>query len=125
MTDKTSNMFITGPQVIKAVTGEDVSAEDLGGSHVHCEKSGVAHFRFADEAATIAGIKRLLSYLPQNNLEDPPLAEPAEPVRGSDRPWRTSSPILRTNPTTFAGSSRRSSTPATSSRSRRTMPRTS
>ena len=46
MTDKSSNMFITGPQVIKAVTGEDVSAEDLGGSHVHCEKSGVAHFRF-------------------------------------------------------------------------------
>lgn len=79
MTDKSSNMFITGPQVIKAVTGEDVSAEDLGGSHVHCEKSGVAHFRFTDEAGTIAGIKRLLSFLPQNNLEDPPLAEPAEP----------------------------------------------
>ncbi|NLJ46693.1 MAG: methylmalonyl-CoA carboxyltransferase, partial [Treponema sp.] len=79
MTDKSSNMFITGPQVIKAVTGEDVAAEDLGGSHVHCEKSGVAHFRFADEAGTIAGIKRLLSFLPQNNLEDPPLADPAEP----------------------------------------------
>ncbi len=79
MTDKSSNMFITGPQVIKAVTGEDVSAEDLGGSHVHCEKSGVAHFRFSDEAGTIAGIKRLLSFLPQNNLEDPPLSDPAEP----------------------------------------------
>lgn len=79
MTDRTANMFITGPQVIKAVTGEDVSAEDLGGAQVHCEKSGVAHFRFADEKETIAGIKRLLAYLPQNNLEDPPLAEAAEP----------------------------------------------
>ena len=79
MTDKTSNMFITGPQVIKAVTGEDVSSEELGGSLVHCEKSGVAHFRFPDETGTIAGIKRLLSFLPQNNLEDPPLAEAAEP----------------------------------------------
>ena len=79
MTDKSSNMFITGPQVIKAVTGEDVSAEDLGGSHVHCEKSGVAHLRFANEDETIAGIRRLLSFLPQNNLEDAPLAAVAEP----------------------------------------------
>ena len=79
MTDKSSNMFITGPQVIKAVTGEDVSAEDLGGSHVHCEKSGVAHLRFENEDATLAAIRRLLSFLPQNNLEDAPLAAVAEP----------------------------------------------
>ncbi|MBN1243172.1 MAG: methylmalonyl-CoA carboxyltransferase [Spirochaetales bacterium] len=79
MTDKSSNMFITGPQVIKAVTGEDVSAEDLGGSHVHCEKSGVAHLRFENEDATLAAIRRLLSFLPQNNLEDAPLAAFAEP----------------------------------------------
>ena len=74
MTEKTANMFITGPQVIKAVTGEDVSAEDLGGAHVHAATSGVASLTFPDEASTIAGIKKLLSYLPQNNLEDPPLA---------------------------------------------------
>lgn len=73
MTDRTANMFITGPQVIKAVTGEDVSAEDLGGSHVHTEISGVAHFRFEDEEATIAAIRKLLSFLPQNNVEDPPI----------------------------------------------------
>lgn len=83
MTDKTANMFITGPQVIKAVTGENVSAEALGGSVVHCEKSGVAHFRFPNEAATIEGIKRLLSFLPQNNLEDVPLAESVEPAGDS------------------------------------------
>jgi acetyl-CoA carboxylase carboxyltransferase component len=75
MVEKTANMFITGPQVIKAVTGEDVSAEDLGGATVHASTSGVASFTFADEASTIAGIKKLLSYLPQNNVEDPPLAK--------------------------------------------------
>ena len=69
------NMFITGPQVIKAVTGEDVSAEALGGADVHAATSGVAHFAYPDEASTIAGIKKLLSYLPQNNVEDPPLVD--------------------------------------------------
>jgi len=75
MVDKTSNMFITGPQVIKAVTGEDVSAEALGGATVHSATSGVASLMFADEASTIAGVKKLLSYLPQNNIEDVPLAD--------------------------------------------------
>jgi acetyl-CoA carboxylase carboxyltransferase component len=75
MTDKTANMFITGPQVIKAVTGEDVSAEALGGATVHAATSGVAHFAFPDEAATVAGIRKLLSYLPQNNVEDPPVLD--------------------------------------------------
>ncbi len=74
MVEKTANMFITGPQVIKAVTGEDVSGEDLGGALVHAATSGVAHFTYPDEASTIAGIKKLLSFLPQNNVEDPPLA---------------------------------------------------
>jgi len=73
MTEGSSNMFITGPQVIKAVTGEDVSAEDLGGARVHTEVSGVAQFRYKDEEATIAGIRKLLSFLPQNNIEDAPL----------------------------------------------------
>jgi acetyl-CoA carboxylase carboxyltransferase component len=80
MVDKTSNMFITGPQVIKAVTGEDVTAEALGGALVHSQTSGVASLMFADEKATIAGVKKLLSYLPANNIEDVPLALSADPV---------------------------------------------
>ncbi len=69
MVEKTSQMFITGPQVIKAVTGEDVSAEALGGAAAHNTQSGVAHFKYSDEKTCIAEIKRLLSYLPSNNLE--------------------------------------------------------
>lgn len=75
MVDKTSNMFITGPQVIKAVTGEDVSAEALGGALVHSEVSGCASLMFPDEQASIEGVRRLLSYLPQNNIEDVPLMD--------------------------------------------------
>ncbi|WP_295155295.1 acyl-CoA carboxylase subunit beta [uncultured Brachyspira sp.] len=73
MTDKGSNMFITGPQVVKAVTGEKVSAEDLGGAFVHSKTSGVASLMFPDEISTLDGVKKLLSYIPQNNLEDVPL----------------------------------------------------
>lgn len=75
MPDQTANMFITGPQVIKAVTGENVSAEELGGAYVHSKVSGVASLMFKDEAATIEGVKKLLSFIPQNNLEDTPLKE--------------------------------------------------
>ncbi|HET7838204.1 MAG TPA: carboxyl transferase domain-containing protein [Rectinemataceae bacterium] len=88
MVDKTSNMFITGPQVIKAVTGEDVSAEALGGATVHSTTSGCASLMFADEASTIAGIKKLLSYLPQNNIEDPRVLD------SGDDPARTA-PALK------------------------------
>jgi methylmalonyl-CoA decarboxylase subunit alpha len=84
MTEGSSNMFITGPQVIKAVTGEDVSAEDLGGARVHTEVSGVAHFRYPDEDGTIAGIRKLLSYLPQNNIEDVPLVDLGDDPSRSD-----------------------------------------
>ena len=73
MTDKTANMFITGPQVVKAVTGEQVSAEELGGAFVHSKTSGVASLMFPDEVSTLEGVKKLLSYIPQNNLEDAPL----------------------------------------------------
>ena len=73
MTDKSSNMFITGPQVVKAVTGEQVSAEELGGAFVHSKTSGVASLMFPDEISTLEGVKKLLSYIPQNNLEDVPL----------------------------------------------------
>ncbi len=69
MVDETSEMFITGPQVIKAVTGEEVSAQELGGSVTHNSVSGVAHFRASDEDSCLLQIRRLLSFLPQNNAE--------------------------------------------------------
>ncbi len=72
MVDKTSHMFITGPDVIKTVTGEDVGFEELGGALTHNSKSGVAHYMGTDEADAIDYVKALLSYLPSNNLEDPP-----------------------------------------------------
>jgi acetyl-CoA carboxylase carboxyltransferase component len=71
MVDKTSNMFITGPSVIKAVTGEDVNSETLGGAKTHNTVSGVAHFESADEETCFNQIKKLLSYIPENNLCDP------------------------------------------------------
>ena len=69
MVDDTSEMFITGPEVIKTVTGEEVSAKELGGSMTHNSVSGVAHFRAADEEECFDQIRQLLSYLPQNNME--------------------------------------------------------
>jgi len=72
MVDKSSQMFITGPQVIKAVTGEEVSSEQLGGAMTHNSVSGVAHFIAPDERACLDQIKKLLSYLPSNNMETPP-----------------------------------------------------
>jgi propionyl-CoA carboxylase beta chain len=72
MVEGTSHMFITGPDVIKTVTGEEVSFEDLGGAHAHSVKSGVAHYQAADEADCLAFARELLSYLPSNNLEDAP-----------------------------------------------------
>jgi propionyl-CoA carboxylase beta chain len=72
MVDHTSHMFITGPDVIKTVTGEDVEFEDLGGARTHNSKSGVAHYMAADESDAMEYVKALLSYLPSNNLEDPP-----------------------------------------------------
>ncbi|HBM81454.1 MAG: carboxyl transferase domain-containing protein [Clostridiales bacterium] len=72
MVDKTSKMFITGPKVIKAVTGEEVSAEELGGAATHNTTSGVAHFIAPDESSCFAQIKKLISFLPSNNMENPP-----------------------------------------------------
>ena len=77
MVDKTSHMFITGPDVIKTVTGEDVSMEELGGAHTHNSKSGNAHYLGSDEDDAIDYVKALISYLPQNNLEDPPAYDDA------------------------------------------------
>jgi acetyl-CoA carboxylase carboxyltransferase component len=75
MVDQTAQMFITGPNVIKAVTGEDISKEDLGGALVHNTKSGNAHFLASDDRQAIEMVKKLLSYIPQNNMEEPPLEE--------------------------------------------------
>ncbi len=72
MVDGSSKMFITGPQVIKTVTGEEVDAEALGGSVTHNRTSGVAHFRSADDAECLETVKELLSFLPSNNVEDSP-----------------------------------------------------
>ena len=87
MVDGTSNMFITGPDVIKTVTGEDVSMEDLGGARTHNTKSGNAHYMGSDEDDAIEYVKALLSYLPQNNLDPAPAyADPAvEEVTDLDR----------------------------------------
>lgn len=77
MVDQTSHMFITGPDVIKTVTGEDVGFEELGGARAHNSVSGVAHHMSGDEKDAIEYVKAILSYLPSNNLEEPP-AYPAE-----------------------------------------------
>lgn len=84
MVEGIGNMFITGPQVIKAVTGEEVSAEALGGAAAHNETSGVAHFQAQSEEDCFAQIRQLLSYIPSNNVDDPPLAEPAPPELSSE-----------------------------------------
>jgi|DewCreStandDraft_5_1066085.scaffolds.fasta_scaffold00048_6 propionyl-CoA carboxylase beta chain len=73
MVEHTSYMFVTGPNVIKAVTGEEVTFEQLGGADVHAEKSGIAHFVAPNEETCLAQIRRLLSFLPSNNMEDPPV----------------------------------------------------
>jgi propionyl-CoA carboxylase beta chain len=92
MVDQTSHMFITGPDVIKTVTGEDVGFEELGGGRAHNTKSGNAHYLATDEEDAISYVKELLSFLPSNNMSDPPVFEGfAEPgsvldaIRFSDR----------------------------------------
>ncbi|WP_049970380.1 acyl-CoA carboxylase subunit beta [Haladaptatus cibarius] len=76
MVKDTSHMFITGPDVIETVTGEEVTFEELGGAKAHTAESGVAHFAENSEEEALDDIRRLLSYLPQNNVEDPPRVEP-------------------------------------------------
>ncbi|MCP6718578.1 MAG: methylmalonyl-CoA carboxyltransferase, partial [Patescibacteria group bacterium] len=72
MTQGISQMYITGPQVIKKVTGEEISFEDLGGAGIHSSKSGCAHFVYENEKDCFSAVKKLLTYLPSNNLENPP-----------------------------------------------------
>ncbi|MDX2053301.1 MAG: acyl-CoA carboxylase subunit beta [Polyangiaceae bacterium] len=80
MVEGTSYMFITGPDVIRTVTHEEVSKEELGGAQTHSKKSGVAHFSAADDAEALAQVRKLLSFLPKNNTEDPPRALATDPA---------------------------------------------
>ena len=80
MMENTSYMFLTGPAVVKTVTGEDVDQESLGGASVHSTKSGVTHFTASTEEEAVAMIQQLLSYIPQNNKETTPLVECTDPV---------------------------------------------
>lgn len=95
MSDKTSYMFVTGPKVVKTVTGEDISTEDLGGATIHATKSGVSHFLCEDEKEGILIIRKLLSYLPQNNLEEPPVTPCSDPI---DRLEDSLNEIIPENP---------------------------
>ena len=83
MVDGTSQMFVTGPDVIKTVTGEEVTMEDLGGAQTHMEKSGVAHYVASGEQDALDYVRDLLSYLPSNNRTAPPRLEPSDPIVGS------------------------------------------
>jgi propionyl-CoA carboxylase beta chain len=100
MVDKTSHMFITGPDVIKTVTGEDVGFEELGGARTHNTRSGNAHYLATDEADAIDYVRALLSYLPQNNLEDAPAYdnEPVLEITDADRELDTFMPDSANQP---------------------------
>jgi acetyl-CoA carboxylase carboxyltransferase component len=89
MVKNTSYMFITGPEVIKAVTGEEISFEALGGAKTHNEKSGVAHFACENDADAIQQIKRLLSFLPSNNMEDAPYVDTGDNPKRTDAALNT------------------------------------
>ena len=80
MVDQTSYMFITGPDVIKLVTHEEVTKDQLGGAHTHNETSGVAHFMCRDDAECLSMVRELLSFIPSNNLEDPPRKPCTDPI---------------------------------------------
>ncbi len=84
MVKETSFMHITGPDVIRTVTREEVTSEELGGAMVHNQKSGVAHFAAEDEEDSFYQIRKLLSYLPQNNMEDPPFVPTDDPADRAD-----------------------------------------
>jgi propionyl-CoA carboxylase beta chain len=87
MVEGTSHMFITGPDVIKTVTGEDVTFEELGGAHAHGAKSGVAHYQAKDEQDCIDFARELLSYLPSNNLDEPPRPEAPGDITAGPEIW--------------------------------------
>jgi len=93
MTQNTSHMFITGPEVIKAVTGEEVDFETLGGAVIHSSTSGVAHFAAENEERALETTRKLLSYLPSNNLEAPPSIQPTDDPYRMDKSLDTLVPV--------------------------------
>ncbi len=95
MVDKVSNMYITGPQVIKAVMGEEVGLEELGGAQAHNTISGNGHFMLPSEEHCFASVRKLLTFLPSNNLEDPPIADTGDEPGRIDMELRN---IVPTNP---------------------------
>jgi propionyl-CoA carboxylase beta chain len=97
MVKNTSNMFVTGPNVVKTVTHESVTAEELGGSHTHATKSGVADFQCDNDAEAIILIKKLLSYLPSNNKEKPPVIKTSDQM---DRLEKSLDSVIPLNPST-------------------------
>ncbi len=98
MIDKSSYMFLTGPDVIKEVTHEDVTFEDLGGAAAHSRKSGVSHFVVSSEEKCLALIRELMTYLPQNNMSDPPRMVCTDPVERSDESLDTAVPSDSSKP---------------------------
>jgi propionyl-CoA carboxylase beta chain len=98
MVDKTSYMFVTGPDVIKTVTHEEVTKEELGGATTHNEVSGVAHFMAHDDAECLAMIRELLSFLPANNLDDPPRRSCSDPAARADAELDTIVPVDPSQP---------------------------
>ena len=92
MAQGTGHMFVTGPEVVKAVTGESSTFEELGGAGVHTARSGVAHLEAEDEYAVLEMIKKLLSFLPQNNVEDPPS------LPSQDHPYRADEELMKLVP---------------------------
>lgn len=95
MSKQTGYMFITGPKVVKTVTGESVTDEELGGAYVHSTKSGVSHFTVNNEEEGILLMRKLLSYFPQNNLEDPPIYPCSDPI---DRVEDSLNEVIPDNP---------------------------
>lgn len=95
MNKQTSYMFVTGPKVVKTVLNEDISTKGLGGAKIHTSKSGVAHFMTEDEKETLLLIKKLLSYLPSNNLEEPPRIAPGDTI---DRQCEELNNLIPENP---------------------------
>ena len=94
----TGQMYITGPDVVRAVTGEDVTHEQLGGADAHAARSGVAHFVADSEEECLEELRRLISFLPLNNLDDPPSYRAADPVERTDEVLRTIVPAEPNRP---------------------------
>ncbi|WP_230470477.1 acyl-CoA carboxylase subunit beta [Lujinxingia vulgaris] len=89
MVDQSSFMFLTGPKVVKTVTFEEITVEDLGGARTHAERTGVSHFRWENDEEAISQVRRLLSYLPSNHREEPPFVAPEDDVARMDVAFNT------------------------------------